>query len=78
MKKELNPMELSVEQMTVLRVKAGDRNYDLHLSSESPLGECHDVLMRMTGFIVDKIVKAQPDQSSAQEKCSEENSQVNE
>lgn len=70
-------MEISVEQMTILRVKAGDRNYDLHLSSESPLGECHDVLMKMTGFIVDKIVKSQPEPASEKEKGSEENSQVN-
>lgn len=38
-----------------LEVKVGERLYSLHLPSEAPLGEVHDVLFQMRSYVIDKI-----------------------
>ena len=44
-----------IKSQTMLEIKKNERTYQLHLSSESPLGEIHDVLHEMVGFIVNTM-----------------------
>lgn len=47
-----------IKNQTILEIKKGDRIYQLHLSSESPLGEVFDVLTEMRGFVLKKLEEA--------------------
>lgn len=42
-------------KVEVLEVVRGDRVYRLYLDSKSPLGECYDVLIEMTGYVVERM-----------------------
>lgn len=44
-----------IKNQTVLEIIKNERVYQLHLSSESPLGECFDVLSEMRSFILERI-----------------------
>lgn len=44
-----------IKSMTVLEVVKGDRNYKLIMESDSPLGECFDVLCEMRGQVLEVI-----------------------
>ena len=48
-----------LKQSAMLEVKIGDRAYQLHLPSDAPLGEAHDVIFQMRSFIIAKINEAQ-------------------
>jgi hypothetical protein len=41
-----------IKNQTILEVKRNDRIYQLHLGSDSPLGEIHDVLHEMQMYII--------------------------
>lgn len=47
-----------LNQLTTLEVKIGERIYKLLCAIDSPLGEVHDVLCQMKGFVVGKINEA--------------------
>lgn len=51
-----------IKQQTVLEVKVNERIYQLFLASDTPLGEAHDAIMQMKGYIVDRMVAAQKEQ----------------
>ena len=50
---------------TVLHHKIGEREYNLEVSPESPLGEIYDALIVIKNFIVQKMQEI--DQQKAQE-----------
>ena len=57
-----------IKQKTLFEVVIGERMYQLYCSSNSPLGEVHDALMQMKGYVVDRMVKAhEEEQQKAQE-----------
>ncbi len=47
-----------IKNVSILEVLKGERVYQLHLPSNAPLGELHDVLFQMRSFVVDKINEA--------------------
>jgi len=48
-----------LKQQSILEVVMNGRVYQLSLPSDSPLGEVHDVLYKMKGFIVERLLEAQ-------------------
>ena len=57
-----------IKQKTLFEVVIGERMYQLYCSSNSPLGEVHDALMQMKGYVVDRMVKAhEEEKKKAQE-----------
>lgn len=44
-----------LKNLTVLEITKNDRTYQLQLDPNSPLGEVHDVLMEMRGFVVSRM-----------------------
>ena len=44
-----------INNLTKIEVKIGERIYQLLCAVDSPLGEVHDALSSMKGFIVQKI-----------------------
>lgn len=47
-----------LKQLSTLEHKIGDRIYQLHVSSDSPLGELHTALSHMMGYVVQRINEA--------------------
>lgn len=41
-----------IKNQTILEVKRNERVYQMHLGSDSPLGEIHDVLCEMQMYII--------------------------
>lgn len=48
-------MALDVIQASGLRIKKGEKTYALHCDADCPLGEIHDVLMEMKGYILQRM-----------------------
>jgi hypothetical protein len=48
-----------LKNITIMEIEKNGRTYQLHLSNESPLGECFDVLYEMQNFVVSRINEAQ-------------------
>lgn len=46
-----------IKSKTVLHHKIGDRDYNLEVSPDSPLGELHDALVAMKNFVIQKCKK---------------------
>lgn len=44
-----------IKNLSALEVRAGERIYKLVCEIDSPLGEVHDVLVRMRNFVVQRI-----------------------
>jgi len=65
------------KQITVAEVKVGERVYSLLCDSQSPLGELHDVLMKMKGEVVDRMIAAHKQEEEAAKK-QKENEEVKE
>lgn len=53
-----------IKQKVVLEVKVDDRIYEMSCSQDSPLGELHDVLMKMKGYTVDRMIAAQKEEQA--------------
>lgn len=47
-----------IKNITSLQVKIGERLYKLFCDVDSPIGEVHDALCQMKGFIVTRINEA--------------------
>jgi hypothetical protein len=47
-----------IKTTTVLEAKIGERTYQLECAPESPLGELHDALSMMKGFVIEKMKEA--------------------
>ena len=62
-----------LKQQTILEVKKNDRIYQLHLSNDSPLGECFDVLREMQFYILSRIEEATKSLKPTEEAPKEEN-----
>lgn len=45
-----------LKNKTVIEVKINDRIYSLECSPDSPLGELHDALSQMKGYVIAKMV----------------------
>jgi hypothetical protein len=48
-----------IKNISKLETKIGERTYTLLCECESPLGEVHDALSFMKGFVIQKIQEAQ-------------------
>jgi hypothetical protein len=48
-----------IKNISKLEVKIGERIYTLLCECDSPLGEVHDSLSSMKGFIIQKIQEAE-------------------
>ena len=44
-----------LEQVSVLKVKIGERLYKLELDPKSPLGEAYDAITQLRSFVIDRI-----------------------
>lgn len=44
-----------IKNKTVLEITIGERNYELLVSSDSPLGELYDAISQMRVFVINKI-----------------------
>ena len=53
------------KQISIGEVKIGERKYSFTCDSQSPLGEIHDGLMQMKGYIVERMVAAQKAENEA-------------
>ena len=49
-----------ITTQTVLTISANGREYKLHCSNDSPLGELFDVLCQMKQLVINKIKDSQP------------------
>ena len=65
-----------IKNQTVLELKGGsERIYKFVCENDSPLGEIHDILCQMRGFIVQRINEANKiaeEESQSCEECKEE------
>ena len=52
-------MPLEVIQASGLRIKKDEKVYSLHCDPNSPLGEIHDVLMEMKGYVLQRMNEQQ-------------------
>lgn len=59
------------KQITMAELKIGERTYSLLCDSQSPLGELHDVLMKMKGEVVDKMIAAHKQEEEMSKKQKE-------
>lgn len=50
-----------LSNISKIEVKIGERVYQLLCAIDSPLGEVHDALSEMKGFIIQKIQQADKD-----------------
>jgi len=48
-----------IKQQTILEVAIAERVYQLVLPAEAPIGEIHDALLQMKGYMVDRMIAAQ-------------------
>lgn len=48
-----------IKQKAVLEVTIGERCYQMECYSDAPLGEVHDALSRMKGYIIQRMVEAE-------------------
>lgn len=48
-----------INQKIVLEVKVGERSYSMECYHDSPLGEIHDALSQMKGFVIQKMMEAE-------------------
>lgn len=65
-----------LKNKTILEVKMGERIYSLECAPESPLGELHDVLCNMKGYVIQKMkdaADAQEAKSEQKQDCQVEN-----
>ena len=60
-----------IKSKTVLHHKIGERNYNLEVEPDSPLGELHDVLTAMRNFVIGKMQEVDKKQED-QNKCNQE------
>ena len=60
-----------IKQRTVLEIKIGERLYELFCQGDSPLGELHDALMQMKGYVVDRMIAEHQKESDQAEKQKE-------
>lgn len=44
-----------IKNHLILEVKKNERVYQMHLSPDSPLGECFDILTEMRSYVLEKI-----------------------
>ncbi len=58
---------VKLNNKTVLEVKRNERVYSLECNADSPLGELHDVLVEMKGYVVQRAQDVQ-DQEKKVEK----------
>lgn len=56
-----------IRTLTVLESIRENRVYHLHLSPESPLGECFDVLTEMRAYVSQRIQEAEQAQKEQEE-----------
>ncbi len=55
---------------TALHHKIGEREYNLEMANDSPLGEIHDALIVMRNFIIEKMkeIDAKPEVNCGESK----------
>jgi hypothetical protein len=60
-----------IKNKTVLHYKIGERNYNLEVEPDSPLGELHDALIAMRNFVIDKMkeIDQKKEEPKPCEKC---------
>jgi len=61
-----------LRQLSRLEVKVGERIYQLSCEPDSPLGEIHDALLQMKGYVVQRIVEIQESEKKKDEEKKEE------
>ena len=44
-----------IKNKTILEVKIGERTYQMECFPDSPLGELHDALSQMKGYVIDRM-----------------------
>lgn len=57
---------LKLNNKTVIEVTKNERVYSLELSADSPLGELHDVLVEMRGYVIQRAQDAQEQEKRAE------------
>lgn len=60
-----------IKNKTILYHKIGERNYNLEVEPDSPLGELHDVLTAMRNFVIEKMKEVDQKQED-KNKCDAE------
>lgn len=61
-----------LKQQSVLKVEIEGKSYQLSCDTDSPLGCLHDALMRMKGWAVDRMVKAQQEEQEVADEVMKE------
>ena len=62
-----------IKNLTALEIKVGERVYRMICDVDAPLGEAHDVLLQMKGFVAKMISDAHAvEQAAAQPPVSSE------
>lgn len=56
-----------IKPVAVLELVIGERSYQLQCHSNSPLGELHDALMQMKGYVVERMQKAHAEEHQISE-----------
>ncbi|HEY3527464.1 MAG TPA: hypothetical protein VGK47_14810 [Nitrososphaeraceae archaeon] len=56
-----------IKNHIVFEIKKDERNYQLLMNCDSPLGEIHDVLSEMKSVIVQKMIEADKNKTSHEE-----------
>lgn len=60
-----------LKTLTKLEHKVGDRIYYFFCENDSPLGECHDALVKFKDFVIQKIQEVNESQKPREEKKEE-------
>lgn len=55
-----------MQNRSLLEIKKNDRNYQLILDPNSPLGECYDVICELQNYIIQLMNKVSEDMKKAQ------------
>lgn len=58
---------MMLSNITKLEIKIGERAYQLFCAVDSPIGEVHDALCSMKGFVIQKIQEAQNKEEASKE-----------
>lgn len=48
-----------IRNKTVLEVKIGERIYQMECANDSPLGEVHDALSQMKGYVIQLMIDSE-------------------
>jgi len=64
-----------LKQKSFLEVEIAGKSYSMSCDSDSPLGCLHDALMQMKGWCVDRMIKAQQEETANAEAHKSQNNE---